>query len=81
MDPLDGHSAQPHIVGLIFDGHEQETDALDELLAEQGDDAHVEEDAGEDGDGHNFDERSQEHRAADQHMGQHRGETLLPGKE
>ena len=44
MDPVEGHAPQVGSVGLVLLGHEEEQDALKELDAVEGRDAHVEED-------------------------------------
>jgi hypothetical protein len=63
---------------LVFDGDEEEHYPLDELLAHQRDEAHVEEDAREHRQRDQLQQRRQEDGGTDQQVGDHRRQTLLP---
>lgn len=78
VDPFNWYNPQPAIIRLIFDWHKKEANPLHELLAQKGDDTHVEENASQHGNRHNFDQWGQENGTSNENVGENGGQTLFP---
>ena len=62
---------------MVFDGHKQERDSVEELDAIDGAHSHVEEDTKEDGKGNVLENWSQQHGQADHNGNDERREALV----
>ena len=75
------HKLQVNIVGLVFRGHEQKQNSIEELEASQSHDAHEEEDPVEDGHGDEGEDGRHEDAEAGEDRDHEGGDALLPDPE